>query len=266
MLRTLKQKALAGAGLMLALVAACGAANVWTTTMLSEDLDHLERDANAIRAHLTADMMHDALRADVLAALAALSPESGISLTDVKADLIEHADVFRASIAEEQALDLSQEQRAALEAVEQPLADYIASAERLIQLAEINPSVAMAALPGFMSQWATLADAMEGVTEVLSAGVTANIADGSATSSQAVMVAALIIGVGLLVALMLAFGVIQLFITPISRMTDAMTRLSRGDDAVDVPYVGRKDEIGDMAASLAAFKQRRSSTIASARA
>ncbi|MBP0618322.1 cache domain-containing protein, partial [Jiella mangrovi] len=42
---------------------------------------------------------------------------------------------------------------------------------------------------------------------------------------------------------------------PINRMTDAMRRLAAGDKAVEIPAVGRKDEIGAMAAAVQVFKE-----------
>ncbi|MEF2553258.1 cache domain-containing protein, partial [Aurantimonas sp. A2-1-M11] len=42
---------------------------------------------------------------------------------------------------------------------------------------------------------------------------------------------------------------------PINRMTDAMRRLAAGDKTVEIPAVGRHDEIGEMAEAVAAFKQ-----------
>ena len=42
--------------------------------------------------------------------------------------------------------------------------------------------------------------------------------------------------------------------TPISKMTDAMGTLASGDHAVEVPAVGRKDEVGRMADAVQHFK------------
>jgi len=41
---------------------------------------------------------------------------------------------------------------------------------------------------------------------------------------------------------------------PISAMTDAMGRLAAGDNTVEVPAVGRKDEVGSMAEAVQTFK------------
>lgn len=48
-----------------------------------------------------------------------------------------------------------------------------------------------------------------------------------------------------------ALGVVR----PIVRMTNAMKRLAAGDLAGDVPYEGRRDEVGAMAAALGVFKK-----------
>ncbi len=43
--------------------------------------------------------------------------------------------------------------------------------------------------------------------------------------------------------------------TPIARVTDVMRRLADDDFAVDVPYVGEKNEVGSMAAAVQVFKE-----------
>src|SRR5262245_34480558 len=118
MFKTLNQKALAGAASMFVLVAVCGGGAVWTTSTLADALQDAERDGEMLRSHLTADMMHDAMRADVLAALAARFPESGLSIGEVKADMKEHVENFRAMIAHEGELQASEDVRKALAAVD----------------------------------------------------------------------------------------------------------------------------------------------------
>jgi methyl-accepting chemotaxis protein len=67
---------------------------------------------------------------------------------------------------------------------------------------------------------------------------------------------ALVLGAG--VAGVFAVGLIWLLarsiVTPITGMTNAMTRLAAGDHAVDVPAVDRGDEVGRMAKAVLVFK------------
>jgi len=76
-------------------------------------------------------------------------------------------------------------------------------------------------------------------------------------SFQARMVATILVTacVGLLVGILAAIyvGTSQLS-RPIQRLTGAMSRLADGDLDTEVPYLGRKDEVGDMAAAMQVFK------------
>ena len=59
---------------------------------------------------------------------------------------------------------------------------------------------------------------------------------------------------GLTIAL--GFVIVRGITRPVAGMTGAMSELARGDRTVEVPGVGRRDEIGDMAASVQVFKQK----------
>ena len=255
MFKTLNQKALVGAASMFALVAVCGGGAVWTTSTLADALGDAERDGEMLRSHLTADMMHDAMRADVLAALAARFPESGLSTGEVKADMKEHVENFRAMIAHEAELQASEEVRKALAAVDAPLAQYVAAAERLIGLAESDPANAMAGLPDFMRQFGELEEAMEGVTEVIATGATANAAAARANADFAKTLVLVVLAVGLMMTAALAMGADRLLVRPVKKLTDAMTGIAAGDDSIEAPFVKRGDEIGAMGRALAGFKQ-----------
>jgi len=61
---------------------------------------------------------------------------------------------------------------------------------------------------------------------------------------------ALAIGVALLMGWLLSNAIAA----PVTAMTAVMRRLAGGDNAVEVPAVGRKDEIGGMAAAVLTFK------------
>ena len=63
------------------------------------------------------------------------------------------------------------------------------------------------------------------------------------------MTLAFIIGGGL--AYFIGMGIAN----PIGRMTDAMNKLAAGDTAVDIPGIGRGDEIGHMAQAVQVFKE-----------
>jgi methyl-accepting chemotaxis protein len=63
-----------------------------------------------------------------------------------------------------------------------------------------------------------------------------------------------LLAIGLTLGIGVAFFTIRSLVPPIRGMTGAMERLASGDMKVDVPGVGRRDEIGGMAASVQVFK------------
>ena len=91
--------ALLGAGSIL--VALCiGAAGYFGITNASAGLKETALAGTAIRNHLEADMMHDALRSDVFGALLSSDPANGVDPAEMKAGLKEHRETFEAAVAE----------------------------------------------------------------------------------------------------------------------------------------------------------------------
>jgi methyl-accepting chemotaxis protein len=58
----------------------------------------------------------------------------------------------------------------------------------------------------------------------------------------------------LVLLLAVGFGMIWFIVRPLTALNDAMQRLATGSHAVEVPSVGQKDEVGDMARTVEVFK------------
>jgi len=254
MIKSISQKALVGAGAVGALLALVGGAGIWTALSLAEDLREGRNGADLLRNHMHADMMHDALRSDVLASVAATDPSTGLSLDDSARDLREHVEAFRADIEADHRLAVTDAQRTAIAAVEEPLNAYIETAERVAALAARDPAAARAALPSFFEQFYALEEAMEGVTDALTAEAESETAESTAEAQFAtwLMIGALLVSFAAMVFLALALR--SLIITPLNRMTGAMTQLAGGDNSVEPLYIEREDEVGAMGRALVQFK------------
>jgi methyl-accepting chemotaxis protein len=79
---------------VLGLTSGGGAISIWATGTLNESTVDLNRIAQVLHYQMQADMMHDAIRGDVLAATLAANGDSGLSLSTVKTDLDEHLAEF----------------------------------------------------------------------------------------------------------------------------------------------------------------------------
>ncbi|UPT63455.1 MAG: methyl-accepting chemotaxis protein [Hyphomonadaceae bacterium JAD_PAG50586_4] len=246
---------MAASASMLALVAVTGGAGIWAQQALTEALEDPDRTANLLRSHLTADMMHDAMRSDVLAALTARDPASGITMDEVRTDFAEHMAEFRAMIAAETQLAQTDAERAAVDGVTEALNAYITAAERVINESESNPQAALAELPGFFEQFRALETAMEDVTNVISVSAeeAKAQAEGDSTLAFWLMVATLMFSTGAVAAL--AFGARRYLVSPLLNLTSQMEHLAKGDNSINPPEAARGDEIGAMGRALLTFRQ-----------
>src|SRR6185369_1325314 len=99
-LKSINRKALALSAAIAVLVAVCSAVSAWVARDLASNLETSAQAGKMLQKHMDADMMHDALRADVLAAAVAHDPRYGISLADVQKSVAVHARQFRDDVAE----------------------------------------------------------------------------------------------------------------------------------------------------------------------
>ncbi|WP_027666717.1 methyl-accepting chemotaxis protein [Rhizobium leguminosarum] len=228
---------------------------IWSASTLSENNAEVARSAQILRNHMQADMMHDAMRADVLASMLASNPAAGIDAAAVKADLVEHDTSFREMLDANKALAADDKTKTLLASIERPLLTYIESATEIVDLAGKDPSAALKALPEFMQQFSTLETAMEQAGDQ----ITAASEEISNRSSDIKASVDIILEALLASAALFAFGLY--FLTrktvtkPILSLSGDMQRLAGGDTAIACTGIGRTDEIGTMASAVEIFRQ-----------
>jgi methyl-accepting chemotaxis protein len=231
--------------------AACG---LWITTQLTDSLDELQMSSRLLKTHLHADMMHDALRADVLSALVSNDPSFGVSIDDVQSSLSDHASAMSADIANERASKSSREVKAATEALGVPLAAYIASARDIVGQAAKDTAAAKAALPAFLEKFEVLEGAMEEASKKIQ--VQAKLDQESAASAEQfgryLMYG--LLGFSFVLAGVLISMARRTVVRPIGQVTAILNRLASNDFSVEVPDMKRSDEVGQLAKTVAVFK------------
>ena len=104
MLRTINHKVIGAGAAVMVLCTASAGAGLWSTTRLDGALQDANVSSAVLRNHMEADMMHDALRADVLSSQLAGDASSGIAVDDVRKDLATHTQIFRKAIADNDVL------------------------------------------------------------------------------------------------------------------------------------------------------------------
>jgi methyl-accepting chemotaxis protein len=165
-----------------------------------------------------------------------------------KADFTSDAESFKAHT-------VSTEQKARIENLQDVVANWqTKSAERQLELAR-NPLTRDQAFA--LTGKLTLAEGRAMVEEVRDgqeAIISSRIAERDAVASAANWTLTLGAVAATAIALIMGLFLSRSIATPISQMTDVMRKLAGGDKTVFIPGTSRKDEVGEMAGAVEAFK------------
>jgi methyl-accepting chemotaxis protein len=211
---------------------------------LTSEMHSLNRVTGALRASVEADMMHDALRADVLSSL-----RMGADADEIDADVTEHTKIFKDRLATLRAADLGAKVTKALDAAQPDLTSYLAAAKKSSALAAADVPAAEAQMPKFLKTFTKLEVRMAHLSDTVQASATAAQRHGDDVASKARL--EVIAFAFLIAALLVAFAVwlVRSVTRPVGRMVDVLTAVAGGDLR---PRVGvtTKDELGRMGDAL----------------
>ena len=161
---TLQKKLLllGSAGIIPALVT--GLLSYQSLTGLEGGMSDILTSSAALQNHMQADMMHDALRADVYAALVDQGTEDRAKL---RASVTAHATEFRDAVSRNRRLKLGGEIESALATLAPRLEEYVRQAETMVNLAQGERAGAAARVPQFQQAFETLGSAQEQVSDLI---------------------------------------------------------------------------------------------------
>lgn len=201
-------------------------------------------NAQILRNHMRADMMHDALRSDVFRAL----DDASHGATDreaIQADLKEHVETFEAAVAPDARIERSPVLQQAFAEVRDPLAAYVAAAEKVVGLAYSDPPAARADLPAFSAAFTDLEDRMEalsGKIEAANADAIASAAGQTQGIRQTLLFVA-VIAAGLTAAGCCLLG--RRTAKRVGRVADALESL-RSDAIIPLEHAAEALAQGDL--------------------
>ncbi|MEB0105810.1 methyl-accepting chemotaxis protein [Pseudomonas sp. MH9.3] len=208
-----------------------------------------------LRNHMEADMMHDALRADVLSAMLVGLGKSTSTKAEVTQSLREHAEHFRQVLGDNLKLPLDATLKTNLEKLKPSLDTYISAGERIVALALDNPEAARAELDTFNSAFSHLEEQMAALSEVIEG----NTEQSGASTRQTLSNANLTLGVVLIVSLLLLLTqgrwVILSIMGPLQTASRIAASIARGNLSEPITEPRRKDEAGMLISSLATMQR-----------
>jgi methyl-accepting chemotaxis protein len=251
---SIRQKLFGFSGLMVAISAVIAVIGYLGTASLSGQLTESTEIASSMRNHLESDMMHDALRGDVLSALRAGPGATADERSEIENDLAEHVTQFRSRVEANKQLDVSAEIKSALTGLGPTLDGYIKSAQKTVELAFNDSYAAESAFPGFIESFGALEEKMGEVSDRIEtvSQETEKAGQENAESARNSLIVVWALAIGL--AGFLSLFLIRQISLPLVQMTSVMGRLAGGDNAIAVPSLQRTDEIGEMAGAVQVFK------------
>ncbi len=146
--------------------------------------------------------------------------------------------------------------RARFDGMKTALAEYDRLAEQMVQFKRAGDEVAAKALfTGAMAENAgTLVEIMNETIQANTALSDAAIATADEVSGSAINTTILSVVISGLIAAGAAFFSFARIVRPISSITGSMRGLAAGDTQTEIPFAGRQDEIGEMAAAVSVFR------------
>ncbi len=205
-------------------------------------------DLQGLRNHLEGDMMHDGVRADVLAALYAAQWERD-TRDAVLAELAGHAAWFREVLAKNEALPLDAGVKAKLAEVKPSLETYLGSAERLAALAFTNPAGARRELPAFHAAFKDLETKQEAVSDLIAGEVDRLQQDTHDAAVRARRWQVAVLAAGLVVLLLVSALVSRRLARDVAELLRAANAAGQGELASPAVIAGN-GEIAEVAAAL----------------
>ncbi len=244
---------IAGASL-LGLMLLCGVTGIGAAWQQGLGLERQSAASTLLANHQVADMMHDAIRADVLAAFKAQDPASGIKMDEIEKDFAEHLDTLREHIAADGAYKGSEEVSAVTSKLLEPMAAYAESGRKIMAKIKTDPAGADRDLASFFDQFHVLEKSMGDASDAIEVHTKETSSAATAIGRYAILLLVLTLAAGMGACVALIMAVRRRVVLPLVSLAGTMRQLGAGDLTAEVTGTDRGDELGDMAQAMVAFR------------
>jgi methyl-accepting chemotaxis protein len=261
---TIQTKLFAMSALGLLFVCAVGATGYVAATRLTGAAGKIVDTGSALMTQMAADQDHDALRADVLAALLAGEKKDEAEQKAVREELDAHSKDLRESMKKLETFALDADALESVRHTGPALLAYLASADDIVTLAATDRDAAGARLPAFLVAFKNLERDMASMSEKIEqqARTTRDASEAiSATAKVTVVAAALACGAALaLLGWIISRGIVG----PIRRAVQIAEQVARGDLRSHIRVSGN-DETAQLLAALRSMNDNLARVVGSVR-
>jgi methyl-accepting chemotaxis protein len=237
-----------------AVVGAAGIASVWTNARLTRDLQSVTMIGSAVRNHSINDMYHDGIRSSVFHAL--VGSEIGETADVLRGDLEIFIQDYQKLVTANDALELPDDVRQALESAKTPMREYISTAERVVDAASKDRSTALGMQAAFDKKFRELKSILDDVGDHLEARSYDINSSAKDFAKLSLLIQICAFGLSLVVMGILLISVWKSVLKPLRVTAGQMAKLAEGNHDFVVGDIERRDEIGGMAQALEVFRTR----------
>jgi methyl-accepting chemotaxis protein len=210
---------------------------------------------SALRNHMEADMMHDALRADVYSAMLVGLGKSTSTAVEARDSIDEHAGHFREVLEENLKLPINPTLRTALEQIKPSLDTYINAGERIVGLALDNPQAAQQELGTFNSAFSQLETQMAALSELIESNTRQTSEATEAAIRNANIALAVVLLAGLLLLMVEGRWVIRSITGPLQTASRIAESIAHGNLSEPINEPTGKDEASALIRTLATMQR-----------
>jgi methyl-accepting chemotaxis protein len=240
---TIRSRILVLSGIAVALVTLVGITGWFPMRGLLDANRRVAANTTLTVSHLEADMMHDALRADVLAALVA---GSAADRAEARTRFADHAGRLRRAIEQSRAVSVDPTLRSAVDQVQPGLEAYIGAGLAILdRIDRDDPTGARQRLDDFHTRFLDLESEMKGIRLRIAADTDQVRADTAAMANLGGLVNLIIVVMAVVVLLIAALRTTQRIVQPIEAAVRTLHRVAEGDLTARL-NVGGSDELRRM--------------------
>jgi methyl-accepting chemotaxis protein len=218
----------------------------------SDTLGEILAANHALQVHEEADMMHDALRGDVLSAMLA---QSSSDWDTVHRNIQEHAKHFRELVDENDKNATDPEIRSALSDVKDSVSRYITSAENMIAATETDRKKADVMMPAFVAAFEDLEGKMEEVSHRIEAAAAGAEKRMTGSLSNSKMLNLILLAAAIAIAVLTTRALVKSVSSGLDDLKHTVTQLADGKLGSSVDD-SRHDEFGEVLRLLRAMDTR----------
>ncbi|MDY4301532.1 methyl-accepting chemotaxis protein [Pseudomonas salmasensis] len=224
-------------------------------TRMADAVQDNDVSMTVLRNHMEADMMHDALRADVLSAMLVGLGKSTSTPAEVNSSIKEHAEHFREVLANNLKLPLDASIKASLEKIKPSLDTYIGAGERIVALALDNPEAARGELQTFNAAFSQLEDQMAALSELIESHTHLTSTGTRQTISNANWTLIIVLGASLLLLLAQGRWVTLSIMGPLRTASRIAQSIAHGNLSEPIVEPKNQDEASALIRSLATMQR-----------